>query len=781
MSIKVDFWKWKRAWRRNKTLISRIVSITLAVVLVVALALVANQIHKSDVARAEAAGQGLDKSPIKKKPAKYGEAGFNKVAENANYMLSADYTTGEIVVLEKKTGKQWFSNPVDRANDNLAPIKTKLNSQIDVEFMDLEACTTQVFDNYTASIRQGGMEHKLIENGIKFTFSFPTTGAIIPVQYTLCEDGLLAEIVVDEIQELWTDRFFIQNISFLPYFGAGGLTDDGYLLVPDGAGSLIEFNNNKQKNQSFVGTVYGDNLIRAGGTTSAMQKERISMPVFGAKCNDSAFFAVILTGDTDSSITATVSRKSNSYNHVYATAAIREMATKSMDAGGVYEGQKKSSIFDSSDILLEGKNYAVKYFFLDKEDADYAGMSKCYREFLTEQKQLNDSALADKKYMVLDLIGAVSIEKYVVGVKTPVITALTTYDDGVQIVKELKEQGVENLIVNYIGALDGGLSNKMNNKIASESKLGSKKEFRNMVEYLKQENVILFMETNPIDLHEDGNGYRGNRDGAKSFFNAFGFQYQYNLDDYKYVNASRWHLLTPVKVPGFVSEFMDSAVSNDLKNISFDRLGTALYSNYTKDEFYSPRGRTLELWTEALKTASEKADYLMLHGGNAYTLAYADVVTDTSSGSSEFDVSDYNIPFYQMTFQGNLLLTAEGINTTVDYDQAFLKALETGCSLKFNLINAKVSDLVGTDYNDKTSYSYEYWKDIVVEKYLELQKATAQFAGKQIVGHEYLDNDVTMTSYESGKIIVNYGEQAYSYNGTTVEPRGYLIVSGGAK
>lgn len=781
MSINVDFWKWKRAWRKNKTLIGRIVSIVLAVVLALGIGYVAIQIHESDVARAEAAGQGLDKSPIKKKPAKYGDAGFNLVAENANYTLSADYTTGEIVVLEKKTGKQWFSNPADRDSDKLAPIKSRLNAQFNVEFMDLEACSSETFDNYQASIRQGGMEHKLIENGIKFTFSFPATGAIIPVQYTLEEDGLLAEIVVDEIQELWPDRFFIQTISFLPYFGAGGLEDDGYLLVPDGAGSLIEFNNNKQKNQTFTGTVYGDNLVRSSGTTTAMQKERISMPVFGAKCNDSAFFAVILSGDTDSAITATVSKKTSSYNHVYSTAYIREMATKSMDAGGIYEGQKVSAIYDASDILLEDKNYAVKYFFLDKEDADYSGMSKCYREFLTEKEQLNDSALADKKYMVLDLIGAVSIEKYVVGVKMPVITPLTTYNDVVEIVKELKAQGVENLIINYIGALDGGLSNKMNNEIATESKLGSKKEFRNMVEYLKQENVILFMETNPVDLYKDGNGYRGNRDGSKTFFDGFGFQYRYNLDDYKYIRTSRWHLLTPVKVPGFVSEFTDSALRWNLKNVSLDRLGSALYSNYYKDENYSPRGRTLELWTEALKTASEKADNLMLHGGNAYTLAYADVVTDTSSGSSEFDMSDLNVPFYQMTFQGNILLTNEGVNTTVDYEQAFLKALETGCSLKFNLINAKVSDLVGTDYNDKTSYSYEYWKDIVVEKYLELQKATQQFAGKQITGHEYLEEDVTMTTYENGQIIVNYGEEAYSYNGTTVEPRGYLIVSGGTK
>lgn len=781
MSIKVDFWKWKRAIRRNKKIISRTISITLAALLVIGVGYLALQIHQNDIARAEAAANGIDKSPIKSQSKDYGEAGFHQVAENALYTLSADYTTGEIVVLEKSTGKQWYSNPPERANDNYCAIKTRLNSQIHVNFLDLDNCTMQTFDNYGASIRKGGMEHKLIENGIKFTYAFPATGSIIPVQYTLCEDGLLAEIVADEIQELWTERYIIESINFLPFFGAGGLEDDGYLFVPDGSGSLIDFNNNKQKNQSFSGQVYGTNLVLEKTQESTMVRENISMPVFGEKCNDNAFFAIILSGDANSTISATTSKKTSSYNQVYATAIIRELATKQMAAGGKYEGQESSSIYDSSDNLLEGKNYAVKYFFLDKEDADYTGMSKCYRDYLSEQNLLNDSALAEDKYLVLDLIGAVSIEKYVMGIKTPVVTALTTYNDVCEIVKELKAGGVDKLIVNYVGALDSGLNNKMFSKVATESVLGSKKEFRNMIQYLEDEGVILFLETNPVDLHQNGNGYKTNKDGTKTFFNSYGFQYKYELDDYKYIKSSRWHLLTPQKVPGFVSNFADSALNWNVNNVSLDRLGTSLYSNYAEGEDYTSRTQAQTLWADALKAASEKADNLMVHGGNAYCVPYADVITDVSSSSSAFDMADQNIPFYQLTFQGNMVLTAEAINTTVDYEYAFLKALETGCSLKFNLMNSDVSDLVGTDYNDMTSYSYDYWKDIVVDEYLEMQKAVQEFAGKQIVKHEYLENDVTLTAYESAQVIVNYGDDAYSYNGTTVEARDYLILSGGAK
>jgi hypothetical protein len=144
-------------------------------------------------------------------------------------------------------------------------------------------------------------------------------------------------------------------------------------------------------------------------------------------------------------------------------------------------------------------------------------------------------------------------------------------------------------------------------------------------------------------------------------------------------------------------------------------------------------------------------------------------------------MEDDSIPFYQLTFQGNTLVTGDGINTTVDYEYAFLKALETGSNLKYNLIYGDVSQLVGTDYNTMVSYSYDYWKKTVAEESAAMQKAVAQFAGQEIVDHKILEKDVTLTAYESGSVIINYRDEAYSYNGQEIGARSYLILSGGAK
>jgi hypothetical protein len=106
--------------------------------------------------------------------------------------------------------------------------------------------------------------------------------------------------------------------------------------------------------------------------------------------------------------------------------------------------------------------------------------------------------------------------------------------------------------------------------------------------------------------------------------------------------------------------------------------------------------------------------------------------------------------------------------------------LETGCSLKYNLIYGDVSQLVGTAYNTMVSYSYDYWKDLIAEQNKEMQDAAAKLAGKEIVGHEFLTSDVTLTAYEDAQVVINYGTEVYTYNGQEIAPRDYLILSGGA-
>ncbi len=778
MKIIDVFWKCRRVIRRNRETISRVIGACIGLALLVCVAFYAVGIYKADLAREEQNALMKDKSPIASSRQKdYGAAGFNKVAENSILVLDADFTTGEIRVTEKSSGKVWYSNPQDRENDNYCVVKPTLSSQLMVEFMDITNSMISEANNFMASVRKGWMDHELVENGIKFKFTFPAQGVVIPVQYTLSDDGFLAEIVSSEIEELWSEKYLVTKIKLLPFFGAGGLEDNGYVFIPDGSGALIDYNNNKQNAYSYSQPVFGRN-ITLELSEDETPRERITLPVFGAKCNDNAFLSVITSGDVAGVISASTSKKTSSYNQVYAEYKVREFQTSSHYRAETGKTHRYSEL---TDVQLGDKNFTVKYFFLEKERANYVGMAERYKEYLQEQNALTKSNLANKNYLILDVYGAVSIEKYVLGVKRPVVTALTTYNEVCDIVKELKQQGVDNLIINYIGALNDGLNNKLNNKVSIERKLGTKKEFQAMIDYLAKENVVLFIETNPVDFYNTGNGYTLNRDGARGFFNKYAFQYKYNLDSLVAQKDSRWHILRPQLVPDLVGGFVDSAADWNIKNISFARLGENLYTDFSKNEYYSTLIQTKDLWNQTLKHTSEKAEYLMVHGGNAYCSAFADVITDVSSSNSGFDMEDHSIPFYHMVFGSTTVLAPSAINDTVDYEYAFLKALEAGTSLKYNVFCGDASMLVGTAYNDMVSYSYDYWKDIAVAQYHEMQEATQEFGGEQIVDHELLAEGVNKTVFESKTIIVNSSDAAYTYCGIEIAARDYLVLPGGAK
>ena len=60
------------------------------------------------------------------------------------------------------------------------------------------------------------MQVSRIENGYRATFTFSDVGATVPVEITLQEDGIRAEIPGDEIQT--GDEYSITSIELLPGF-----------------------------------------------------------------------------------------------------------------------------------------------------------------------------------------------------------------------------------------------------------------------------------------------------------------------------------------------------------------------------------------------------------------------------------------------------------------------------------------------------------------------------------------------------------------------------------
>ncbi len=135
----------------------------------------------------------------------------------------------------------------------------------------------------------------------------------INVIYRLDGDDLLVEVPLREIE--YRDEYPLYNLSVLPFFGAGGTQDQGFMLVPEGGGALINFNNGKSAQNDYYANMYGWDM--ALNRVAMVHSTRNYFNVFGVSQGDDSFICILEDGASYASINADISGRKNSYNYVY--------------------------------------------------------------------------------------------------------------------------------------------------------------------------------------------------------------------------------------------------------------------------------------------------------------------------------------------------------------------------------------------------------------------------------------------------------------------------------
>lgn len=96
----------------------------------------------------------------------------------------------------------------------------------------------------------------------------------------------------------------------------------GYILVPDGSGALINLNSGNQAT-AYNQAIYDIDPV-AQNYVVIEETECARLPIFGIKADDNAIFARITAGDAIASVNADVAGKLNNYNYAYASFNVRE-------------------------------------------------------------------------------------------------------------------------------------------------------------------------------------------------------------------------------------------------------------------------------------------------------------------------------------------------------------------------------------------------------------------------------------------------------------------------
>ncbi len=688
--------------------------------------------------------------------------------ENESFIISAE-ETGAFSLTDKRTGTVWYSNPADRNEQtNIKGIaKMQMNSQLLVEYL-VSKKDTKSATSFASATNKKGVKVSADKQGIRIEYKFVSEGFTIPILLSLDGKGLVASVLCDEITE--NEKNQITKISLLPFFGAAGVNDNGYFLVPDGSGALINFNNGKSTS-SYQQEIYDtDGLMNIQTNKTTTQIARL--PVFGIERGGDTLFAIIDKGATVCRMFSYVSGAGNNYNYIYPQFTYRQSSIVNMLSKTWYPVE----VAFVSPLTAE-EDFTVKYHPLEEKYGGYSDMAADYREYL----DLSKKTKADNVPLYLDVYGSARVSENILGIPITVNRALTSFEDTQEILDGLIKEGIGDIKTRILGISSAGLENiKVPTAFKPASSMGGKKGLNSLFQYTDKNGIEVYPDFDFVNFKKPTFSLFKQGDAAKDVCKKTGVFYEFNKSNGAVdTTAEKGYVLKPEKVERAVDKFIKSYTKKtDNKNISLSAIASFIYADFGGDIHLAQD--TADRFCGILEKMGKNDLSLMLQSPNAYTFDYASSVVSAPTMSSRYDIEDVSVPFYQMVLHGAVSYSTTSVNLSSDTD-AVLRAIEYGSSLMYSISKADYSVICYDDYDHLYSITADNWMSDIVKNQKMVETALSDVSDKVILKHEKISDGVYSTIYEDGiQIIVNYNDDAVSVDGLTVEARNYITVKGDA-
>lgn len=706
-----------------------------------------------------------------------------KAAENDNYILYADSENDRLGLYVKASGKYWWTSPINALADDTVVdadkggvMKSAVRKQVASSLAIRSGDLRQEKRSESAPVYsfKAHPKYKTTDKGVEITYNYSTDKVKLKVHYELEDDHLYVYVDSSEIEEKDTnavDGKILTKIILCPYFGAVSQKDDngkatnGYMIVPDGSGAVINYNNGKTNYDSYLARVYGRDYTSVPSSAPQVT-EQSYLPVFANVSGKSGIVAVASDGDANCYVQAQVSGQNkqayNSCNFIF--------ETRSQDSFFMSgEGSNEMTVFEKNG-KIKGKRFGIKFYPVDKdEDVNYADCAEVYRNYLINEKGLTTKVTEDKTSMFVDMFGGVLKTKSVLGIPVDLKTEITGYSQASEIIKKLNDNGVDSIIANYNDWTNDSMKKKVSTEIDPSGTLGSEDEFYDLV---NKSGAAVYPTLNNFTMSSSKFGYMILTNTAIRISNAYSRQSVFNPAFDVAVKGTSPALISPSVYTKMFDEIIDSCKENSLKTIGFGDMSTKLISDHTKKDPYS-REKTMETIVKGYEKAQKDIGDISADQANAYVLPYISNVTNVPVYSSGFNIVDQDIPFYQMVIHGYIPYSSKAINASSDIDETYMLALAAGSAIHYDLTYEESSTLIDTDYDDLYYTNYEGWIDSASSHYKIAKQVLDSVSKMTISKYEVSDdNNKITTTYTDGsknvEIVIDKAAKTATVDGNEI-------------
>lgn len=684
--------------------------------------------------------------------------GYQALAENERFIVGVNTSNCFFCVADKAVGEVFESNPSNWKTDKKATgsNKTKLQSQLIVTVLRGDTGNTETVNSQVGSVNKGTVKLQKVDDGLRVLYTFADYGITVPLYVTIAEDCFRVYIQADEIEKTTADKLL--DVEIAPLLGASGTRDEGYILIPDGSGALIHFNNGKTKAGAYKAQVYGSDKTFAA-TVDNNTMLRAALPVLGMDCGDYGLMAVATQGDAHAYVNAAVSGVTHSYNTMSFSFTVRAKGEYTI---GEENYNARTVNLYQQEKATEGR-YEVSYYPLPEGACDWMAMADAYGEML-----LGDRAAEAENRVSLRFEGMIYKDKPFLGIPVSTAIALTPYARAAEMLQQLKEAGVP-VVAEYLNWNNSAARNRMGGVKASGT-LGGQKAMTALLETAKQVGAPVYFTTNALSFSSE-NALIARFTDAATKLSSFPVElHTFAISTHKEDDTiAPDYVLKADRVADKAAELL-AAYDKLGARVSLGDAANLLYSDYT-----SKSGSRSALKAAVIELLNGAGATLM-SWPNAYALPYAAYVTDVPMVSSNLSLTDETVPFYARMLQGRVGFSGAAVNLADEPCTAFLHALETGADLAFTVAAENTDELRFSDDSELYAIRFEDWKETITTMHAELAAARAQLGS--LVSREAAGEIVTLR-YDSGAVLViNYDTAAAQTAYGPVEGLNYLIVPG---
>lgn len=604
----------------------------------------------------------------------------------------------------------------------------------------------------------------------------------VTLEVTLNDEGeIVARIPTGAVVNN-NEYFKLQRIHVLPNMCAESASKEakGYYLAPDGAGALLEFNssdgtvadvlrpfmNNDYHQDYYWQTEYGQELM---------------MPIFGVMYGGDqsthGMLAIIEQGAETANLHISLATPTSGKNKAYVSVDTIEHSW--VRIYGPYADNTANYLADSGHIITD---FTVRYIPYDGP-VTYYDMAMTYRDYLAE-KAGKTVETPEGPSVYVEMLGAVTLTDRFVGVPYDNIHSMTTYAQAKEIVEALADSGAA---FQYDGAFNGGVLSGLNNGADLVGENGSEKELEALLDAAEGSGSDLFLQLNLSRVYDGGRDYIPYLHASRDYSNAAMEVYLYRADTAQ-MNG-RWDPIRPYTVvsPRFFTHLAEAFKLEQSENallmstdLAIGDLAHDVFADYRYNDMINPV-QSREFVRETLTLLAEDDSALSLHDPFADVAAMADYAVNIARESSDYASYYATVPFRQLALSGLTNVVSTDVNLgSRNVSYYLMQAAELGVSVKYMVSGENPDVLKSSHFESLYAIHWDAWQEEIVETARKCAELREVIGGKAITGHEMLQPQVFMTTYEGGvQVITNYAALPYESTIGTVAPGSYLLAAPG--